>query len=93
MFTRNGSEPRSLGSSEFTLRETARWTSPARGASYPSRWTIEVPALGLACEVEPLVADCELRVAVRYWEGAVRVSGSRDARPVSGRGVVELTGY
>lgn len=93
MFTRNGLEPRSIGSSEFTLRETARWTSPSSGASYPSRWTIEVPALGLACEVEPLVADCELRVAVRYWEGAVRVSGSRDARPVSGRGFVELTGY
>ena len=35
----------------------------------------------------------ELRVLVRYWEGAVRVSGSRDARPVSGRGFVELTGY
>ena len=93
MFTRSGLEPRALGSSEFTLRETARWTSPSSGASYPSRWTIEVPALGLACEVEPLVADCELRVAVRYWEGAVRVSGTLDARAISGRGFVELTGY
>ena len=77
----------------YALRETARWTSPSSGASYPSRWTIEVPALGLACEVEPLVADCELRVAVRYWEGAVRVSGTLDARAISGRGFVELTGY
>jgi predicted secreted hydrolase len=32
-------------------------------------------------------------LAFRYWEGAVRVEGERDGRPVSGQGFVELTGY
>jgi predicted secreted hydrolase len=32
-------------------------------------------------------------VSVRYWEGAVRVEGTREGRPVQGRGYVELTGY
>jgi len=44
-------------------------------------------------ELEPLVSDCELRVAVRYWEGAVRVKGTRESRALAGRGFVELTGY
>ncbi|MBM3988686.1 MAG: carotenoid 1,2-hydratase [Planctomycetes bacterium] len=93
MFTRKGAEPRALASNEFVVRESASWTSPASGASYPSRWTIEVPSLELAVELEPLVSDCELRVAVRYWEGAVRVKGTRESRALLGRGFVELTGY
>jgi len=30
---------------------------------------------------------------MRYWEGAVRAEGSAGARPVAGRGYVELVGY
>jgi len=30
---------------------------------------------------------------VRYWEGAVDVSGSGAGQPVTGVGYVELTGY
>jgi len=30
---------------------------------------------------------------VRYWEGAVDVTGEHDRQPVEGRGYVELTGY
>ena len=41
----------------------------------------------------PLVADQELDLAVRYWEGAVRVNGTADGRPVGGSGYVELVGY
>ena len=34
-----------------------------------------------------------MRTSFVYWEGAVRVSGTRQGRPVSGHGYVELTGY
>jgi predicted secreted hydrolase len=64
------------------------WRSPRSGVRYPSRWRIEVPAEGIALEVAPLLADQELRMGVRYWEGAVRVEGS-----FSGRGYAELVGY
>jgi predicted secreted hydrolase len=32
-------------------------------------------------------------VTVLYWEGAVRIQGTRAGQPVTGRGYVELTGY
>jgi predicted secreted hydrolase len=52
-----------------------------------------VPSAGLALKVEPYLEDQELRVAFTYWEGAVRVSGERDGKQLSGKGYVELTGY
>jgi predicted secreted hydrolase len=52
-----------------------------------------VPAEGLRLEVEPRVADQELTVGTRYWEGAVRVRGSRPGGQLAGQGYVELGGY
>jgi predicted secreted hydrolase len=56
-----------------------------------------VPAADLVLEVEPRVADQELVAATAagaaYWEGLVRVRGTRGGRPVRGHGYVELTGY
>jgi predicted secreted hydrolase len=52
-----------------------------------------VAAEDLALEVEPLLADQALHLSVRFWEGAVRVSGTACGRPVQGSGYLELTGY
>ena len=68
------------------------WESSA-GGSYPARWTLAVPSAGLELEVRPVIADQELFTTVRYWEGAVDVTGTRNGEPISGRGYVELTGY
>jgi predicted secreted hydrolase len=43
--------------------------------------------------VQPRLADQELAVGTRYWEGAVVVQGTAAGRPVSGTGCVELVGY
>jgi predicted secreted hydrolase len=32
-------------------------------------------------------------VAVRYWEGSVKIEGKKSNADVRGRGYVELTGY
>lgn len=69
------------------------WPSPVDGTRYPSRWRVAVPGEELRLEVEPLVADQEMDLAVRYWEGAVRVRGTSRGAPVRGTGYVELTGY
>ena len=53
---------------------------------YPSGWRLTLPREGLALEVTPRLADQELRVGTRYWEGAVVVRGA-------GRGYAELVGY
>jgi predicted secreted hydrolase len=69
------------------------WTSPRGETRYPARWRLRVPAAGLDVVVTPLVADQELDLAVRYWEGAVRVDGAVEGRPLGGAGYVELVGY
>ena len=83
---------RGLQQEEFGIVVNDTWDSP-EGGTYPSRWTISVPAQGLEIEISPVIADQELFTTVRYWEGAVDISGTRHGEPVSGRGYVELTGY
>ena len=81
-----------LDRDDVRVEVTDTWDSP-RGGTYPARWTIDIDALELELDVEPVLADQELSTTVRYWEGAVDVDGDRAGRPVSGRGYVELTGY
>jgi predicted secreted hydrolase len=81
----------SLGDFEIEARST--WRSPHTGASYPSRWTVQVPGASLALDIEPYLADQELDVSYAYWEGAVWVEGERAGVPITGQGYVELTGY
>jgi predicted secreted hydrolase len=82
-----------LGPGDFKLETIERWRSPRSGAEYPSRWRLTVPSAGLDLEVTPYVSDQEMQVSYVYWEGAVRVTGTADERPISGHGYVELTGY
>jgi predicted secreted hydrolase len=69
------------------------WKSPRSGGQYPSRWRLRVETLGLDVTVTPKLADQELPVSVLYWEGAVSLEGTREGKPLTGRGYVELTGY
>jgi predicted secreted hydrolase len=84
-------EIRRLGRDDFSLTVLDHWRSPRSGAVYPSRWRLRIPsegAEGLDLEIAPLLADQELDVSFRYWEGAVAISGTTE-----GRGYVEMTGY
>jgi predicted secreted hydrolase len=50
--------------------------------------------LPMELEIRALIPNQELRLAVRYWEGAVETTGiTGDGSPLTGRGYVELTGY
>ncbi len=75
---------------ELAVLET--WNS-SEGGTYPAKWQLYVPQLGLDLTVTPVIADQELFTTVRYWEGAVDVAGMRDGEAINGRGYVELTGY
>ncbi len=81
-----------LGADDVEIHVHKYWTSP-RGDTYPGGWQIAVPALDLKLRIVPVLDDQELATLVRYWEGAVDVTGTRSGRPISGRGYVELTGY
>ncbi len=84
---------RRLAASEFRIEVLDTWSSPRDGTRYPSRWRVTVPREALEVEVIPRLADQELVVSVRYWEGAVRVQGHVGGRPVGGVGYAELVGY
>ncbi len=69
----------------WTRLEDARLEVLERGKVYPRRWRLTargVPPL----ELEPYLEDQEMKLSVRYWEGAVRIVGG-------GSGYAELTGY
>ncbi len=74
-----------LAADQVALTATGTWTSP-RGVTYPAGWRLRVRDLDLT--IAPRLADQELDLSVRYWEGAVAISGS-----VAGVGYVELAGY
>jgi predicted secreted hydrolase len=79
---------------ELTLESIGDWTSPLDGAVYPAGWRVTIPSRGWDLTIEPRVADQELDLSFRYWEGAVSVSGTGESgAPAAGRGYVELTGY
>ena len=88
----NNGEVRHLSQNEVEIVVTGEWKSP-EGGTYPSGWEIRVPGLDLLLTVKPLIDDQELFTTVRYWEGAVDVSGQRSKQAIEGRGYVELTGY
>jgi len=81
-----------ISGDRISISATKTWSSP-EGGTYPSSWEIRFPESGLTLEVVPVMDDQELFTTVRYWEGAVDVTGTRDDVEITGRGYVELTGY
>ena len=82
----------SLKLEDFVV-ESAETHKVESGNVYPSRWRVQVPQVGLELEVVPKMAEQEMSGRVPYWEGAVKVQGSRNGQPIEGHGFVELTGY
>jgi predicted secreted hydrolase len=82
-----------LRAGDMNVEVLDRWESRETGALYPSRWRLAVPSADLELDVRPWVAGQEMRTSFTYWEGAVRVEGTRAGRPIAGNGYVELTGY
>ena len=82
-----------IRANQFELEVTAHWSSPRDGTVYPSGWKIKIPKQNLELNVSPSLANQELNLAVRYWEGAVHLEGAVRGTAVTGTGYVELTGY
>jgi predicted secreted hydrolase len=82
-----------LGAADVELVPETWFESSDGARRYPSRWRFRAPELGLDLLLTPRVVDQELRVSVRYWEGAVHIEGSRAGAAIRGAGFVEMTGY
>jgi predicted secreted hydrolase len=85
-----GGATRTLAAADVAVDVLDHWTSPRSGIRYPARWRLAVPSAGLRLEIAPVLADQELIVGTRYWEGAVTIAGADGG---AGRGYVELVGY
>jgi len=82
-----------LSAGDFRVTPTGdSWTSPVTGAVYPMGWRVEVPGHGVDVTLTPVMKDQEMDTRstthITYWEGDVRVTGSK-----AGVGYVELTNY
>jgi predicted secreted hydrolase len=87
-----------LRASDFTLQPASeKWTSPVTRAAYPVHWRVAIPKLGIALEAKTPLESQELagktRFAPSYWEGAIVLTGTRNAEPLGGVGYLEMTGY
>ncbi len=82
-----------LGWADLTTEVLGTWTSPHSGVRYPAHWRLTDRARELVLEITPRLADQELIVGPRYWEGAVEVRGTAGGRLLTGQGYVELVGY
>jgi predicted secreted hydrolase len=82
-----------LTAEDVEIEPIESWASPVTGISYPVAWTMRIPAAGLELRITPRLRDQEIDLSVRYWEGAVEVSGRAGQAPIGGRGYLELAGY
>ena len=78
---------RELTPASVTLTPERYWKAPD-GSRYPLAWRLAVPDEGLDLDVRAVLDDQLQELAVRYWEGAVDVTGSH-----TGKGYLELSGY
>ncbi|MFY9985180.1 MAG: lipocalin-like domain-containing protein [Chthoniobacterales bacterium] len=82
-----------IANGEFVLQPTRFWTTADKQATYPIGWHLKIEKLGFDAEINTPVENQELNVGVRYWEGCVRIKGTRNQQSVNGKGYLELTGF
>jgi predicted secreted hydrolase len=83
---------RRLSAEDVNIQVLDTWESP-HGGKYPIKWRMSLPSEGIEVQIIPYVKNQELDVSIRYWEGAVELTGTSKGRPIAGKGYVEMTGY
>jgi geranylgeranyl pyrophosphate synthase/predicted secreted hydrolase len=81
---------------DFTFEPEASWVSCRTFDEYPTAWHFEVPALALSLDVRAEFEAQEYLTLLSppaFWEGRVRIWGTKASRPVTGLGFVERTGF
>lgn len=83
---------RALSENEVVCAPEGTWKSPS-GVVYPGSWEVRIPNKNIVIAILPILQNQELDVTVRYWEGAVKITGTQGDKTLSGYGYVEMTGY
>jgi len=86
-----------IDAADLRVEPLDSWTSPHSGVIYPSGWRVTIASQRLVLTFTPVIRDQELdtrdSTGTIYWEGEVRLAGTRDGSAIAGEGYVELTGY
>ena len=81
---------RRLTPADVELTPLAYWNAGKR--RYPVEWRVQLQGEAHPWRVRALLEDQEMRLSVRYWEGAVEVSDELNGDRL-GRGYLEMAGY
>lgn len=81
-----------LKKDDVILNVNEYWQSPS-GEKYPSGWRFQIPEKEIELTITPAIRNQLMDVTVRYWEGSVKIDGTKYSAKLTGRGYVELTGY
>lgn len=79
-----------LTPADITLTPLEYWE--AEGQRYPIEWRMQVAGESNSWRIRALLEDQEMRLSVRYWEGAVEVIEEQTDKHL-GRGYLEMAGY
>lgn len=88
----NGTSTR-INKTDAELDVLDTYTTPDGTRDYPTAWRLRVPSQNIDLRINAAFDEQELKVSVRYWEGAVTLDGTSGDAPVRGHGYVEMTGY
>ncbi|MDJ0807406.1 MAG: lipocalin-like domain-containing protein [Gammaproteobacteria bacterium] len=79
-----------LNAERIQLTPLAYWESD--GKHYPVEWRMKLRDEPQPWRIKALFTDQEMRLSVRYWEGAIEVREESSKR-LLGKGYLEMTGY
>jgi predicted secreted hydrolase len=91
-------KPTHLALNDFDFSASGEtWVSPDSKATYPLHWNVAIRPLKLSLDISTPLKSQEIfsgsPIIPSYWEGAVRITGTRDDLAIKGVGYLELTGY
>ena len=75
---------------DFRIDYQGYWVSPHTGVTYSSGWNISIPSRSIQLNITPSIADQEMTIYSRFWEGSCTVTGTVGNTPVTGKGYAEL---
>jgi geranylgeranyl pyrophosphate synthase/predicted secreted hydrolase len=78
-----------------TFAAGEKWSSTRTFFEYPVSWKVEIPDEQISLTLEAELHDQEFMTVISkaaFWEGRMRVTGTKAGQPVKGLGYVEISG-
>lgn len=84
---------RPLSAKQARVEAEGYWTSESSAIRYPLNWRLELPEQSMLLQIKPWREDQEATDFQTRWSGLVSISGHRGGDPLTGYGLLQLSGY